>query len=114
MLLQQRQANAWFRETTTGANAPEHSENAITDRQFAIFIASYYRATVADEAVWNSPIALSMIKGDQRRFAEQSVAEYPAPTKEEITDADAALRPYRDVLEASPPPLPRRTNTPFW
>ena len=32
-----------------------------------------------------------MIKGDARKFAEQSVAEYPAPTAAEIAEADAAV-----------------------
>lgn len=105
MVLQQRQANPWFPKTKNGAITPGDGKKAITDRQVAIFIASHYRATVADEAVWNSPFALSMIKDEQRRFAEKSVAEYPAPTKEEIAGADAALKPYRDVLEAPPPPL---------
>ena len=77
------------------------------DRQIAIFIASHYRATITNDASWNSPIALSMIKGDDRRFAEQSVAEHPAPTEKEIADADAALKPYLLTFETSaqPPPL---------
>ena len=40
-----------------------------------------------------------MIKDDQRQFAEQSVADHPAPTKKEIADADAALKPFLGQFE---------------
>jgi hypothetical protein len=39
--------------------------------------------------------ALSLIKGNQRRFAEQSVAEQPEPTEMEIADAEAAVGKHR-------------------
>ncbi len=91
LLLQARQGNYW-------------KEKTISDRQFAIFIASHYRATIANDRSWNDPIALSMIKGEQRQFAERCVAEHPAPTKEEIADADAALEPQlRHFAEALRP-----------
>ena len=35
-----------------------------------------------------------MIKGDARKFAEQSVAEYPASTEAEIKEADAEVGKY--------------------
>ena len=94
MLLQQRQAKSWIMERSAERTRPGTAEIQSPDRQFAIFIASHYRATITNDASWNSPIVLSMIKGDDRRFAEQSVAEHPAPTKEEIADADAALKPH--------------------
>jgi eukaryotic-like serine/threonine-protein kinase len=61
------------------------------DREFAIYIAHHYRATITNASSWSSPMALSLIKGKARRFAEQSVADYPAPTKEELEEADAAV-----------------------
>jgi hypothetical protein len=63
-----------------------------TDRQFAIYIASHYRAVVTNDAVSTGAFTLTMIKGESRRFAEQSIAEHPAPTEEEIKEADAALK----------------------
>ena len=63
-----------------------------TDRQFAIYLASHYRAVVTNNATWTSTYALTMVKGELRQFAERSVAENPAPTAEEIKDADAALK----------------------
>jgi hypothetical protein len=93
LLLQAQQANHWAGEPKGGARTAGHAENTVTDRQVAVFIASHYRATVANDAIWNSPIALAMIKGQQRQFAQQSVADYPAPTKEEIAAADAAVDP---------------------
>jgi hypothetical protein len=63
-----------------------------TDRQFAIYIASHYRSVVTNDAVWTGAFTMSMIKGEARRFAEQSIVEHPAPTEEEIKEADAVLK----------------------
>lgn len=63
-----------------------------TDRQFAIYIAQKYRPVITNSASWSSGFALAMINGEPRRFAEQSVAEHPTPTAEEIADAETALK----------------------
>lgn len=89
------------------AKAAAPDEKTVTDRRLAIFIASHYRETIADPDSWNSPVSLSLIQGDDRQFAEQSVAAHPAPTKEEIADADAALAPWLRNVEAFRP-------RPFW
>lgn len=65
-----------------------------TDRHFAIYVASHYRTLITNTASWSSGYALTMIKRDVRRFAEQSVADYPAPTTNEVAEATAALKPY--------------------
>jgi hypothetical protein len=65
-----------------------------TDRQFAIYLAGHYRAVVTNDAAWTGAFTMAMIKGESRRFAEQSIAEHPAPTAEEIKEADAALEKY--------------------
>ncbi len=93
-LLQAREGNYLPKETKGGANVAKSADKTATDSQVAIFVASHYRDTIANDALWNSAIVLSIIKGDQRRFAEESVARYPAPTKEEIAAADAALNPW--------------------
>jgi len=66
-----------------------------TDRQFAIYIAGHYRNVITNDAAWASGLALAYIKGEPRRFAEQSVADNPAPTETELKDADAALEKFR-------------------
>jgi uncharacterized RDD family membrane protein YckC len=63
-----------------------------TDRQIALYIASHYRVIITNNASWSGVLSLALIKGDARQFAEQSVAEHPAPTEEEIKEADAALK----------------------
>jgi uncharacterized RDD family membrane protein YckC len=82
-LLQQRSAmRRW----------PSNNRTLPTDRQFAIYISSHYRAAVTNTASWSSAFALSIIKGDNRSFAEQSIVQYPAPTDSEIAGADDALK----------------------
>src|SRR6266511_394453 len=83
-LLQQRSASHRFGQPARAA----------TDPQFAVFIAAHYRSVITNDAAWSGPLALAMIKGDARRFAEQSVAEHAAATEQEIAEADAALKPY--------------------
>ena len=99
ILLQARQANR--------AETPGQKKNNVTDRQLAVYIASHYRALITNDASWNSPMVLSLIKDGARRFAEQSVAEHPAPTEKEIADADAALEPFLNQFKtaAKPPPI---------
>jgi hypothetical protein len=64
------------------------------DREFAIYIAAHYCGVITNTTVWSSPWALGMVKGESRKFAEQSVADYPAPTKAEVAEADAAVGKY--------------------
>ncbi len=99
LLLKLRQAKSPAMESRGGAKAAARDEKTVTDRQLAIFIASHYRAAIADPDSWNSSLSLSLIRGDERRFAERSVAEHPEPTSEEIADAEAAVTPWLSNLE---------------
>ncbi len=63
-----------------------------TDRQYAIYIASHYREAITNETMWSNAFSLSLIKGESRRFAEESVAQFAEPTDTEIADADAAIK----------------------
>jgi hypothetical protein len=64
------------------------------DREMEIYIAHHYRGLITNAASWSGPFVLSMIKGEARKFAEQSVADYPAPSEAEIAEADAAVGKY--------------------
>jgi hypothetical protein len=91
-LLQQRSTmNSWWAK----------NQSRPTDHQFAIYIAHHYRHVVTNKASWSSAFALAMIRPEARRFAEQSVAENPAPTEKEIADADAALQFHRSAVESA-------------
>jgi hypothetical protein len=65
-----------------------------TDSQYAIYIAHHYGGFITNAASWSSPYVLSIIKGDGRKFAEQSVAEHPAPSAAEVAEAEAAVGKY--------------------
>lgn len=91
-LLSSHRALNWF------AKRP----NTPTDRQFAIYVAAHYAGVITNQAVWSGPFALTMISGKDRKFAETSVAEHPAPTREEIANADAALKGLATAA-ATPP-----------
>jgi len=65
-----------------------------TDRQFAVYIAVHYRHAITNPATWHGALSLSLIKGESRRFAEQSIAQHPAPAPEELADAEAAMKNY--------------------
>ncbi len=82
-----------------------------TDEQYGVYIASHFGSLITNQAKWTSPLALALVKGDARRFAERSVAEHPAPRAEEIADAEAALKPFvppQDLLtfQQMPPHMP--------
>jgi uncharacterized RDD family membrane protein YckC len=65
-----------------------------TERELALYIAHHYRGLITNQTSWSSYMVVSMIKGDARKFAEQSVAEHPAPTEAEIKEADATVDKY--------------------
>ncbi len=78
-----------------------------SDRLVAVYIAHHYRGLITNEAVWSSAFSLTMVKGEGRKFAEQSVAEHSAPTEAEIKEADAALKkllPTENPFSQKPPP----------
>jgi eukaryotic-like serine/threonine-protein kinase len=62
-----------------------------TDPQFATYIATHYRATITNNASWSNALTLLMIQDDDRRFAYESVTQHPAPSDNEIGEANAAL-----------------------
>jgi hypothetical protein len=64
-----------------------------SDRQFTIYIAHHYSSVITNDPSWSSVLALSLIKGESRRFAEQSVLANPAATEKELAEAEAALKP---------------------
>lgn len=94
------QLNAVLQERKTMNYPWMKSHPHASDRQFAIFIASHYQGVVTNKTIWTSPFAMSMINGESRRFAEQSVARYPVPTAEEIKDANKVLKEPADMSEA--------------
>jgi eukaryotic-like serine/threonine-protein kinase len=61
------------------------------DRQIAIYIAHHHRGLITNQAAWTGWPAVSIVRGEARKFAEQSVADYPSPTQAEITEADTAV-----------------------
>jgi eukaryotic-like serine/threonine-protein kinase len=72
---------------------PAREVHVIPDRQMAVFIASHYRSVIENESAWHSVLAMSLLQGEARRFAERSLVEHPNPTKVETSDADAAIKP---------------------
>jgi eukaryotic-like serine/threonine-protein kinase len=67
------------------------SQSSPTDSQYAVYIASHYRDVVSND-VWSSRMSRDMTSADERRFAQESLAQHPAPTDKEIADADAAIK----------------------
>jgi eukaryotic-like serine/threonine-protein kinase len=100
-LLQQHSMMNRFRRS---ASVPD-------DEQYAVYIAGHYRSIITNEAAWSSPFALALIRGDARRFAEQCVADHPAPTEKEIADAETALKPYG--LQSKFPDFSRQAGFPL-
>ncbi|HWQ91282.1 MAG TPA: protein kinase, partial [Clostridia bacterium] len=77
------------------------------DRQFAIFIASKFRSTITNASTWQNPLALTLIKGEARQFAEQSVREYPSVTPEQLAPAERELKkfvPEQSMMDLSKTP----------
>jgi hypothetical protein len=63
-----------------------------TDRQYAVYIASHYREVITDGHLWSNSLAHDLATEDGRRFVQESLTQHPAPTDNEIADADAAMK----------------------
>jgi hypothetical protein len=48
---------------------------------------------ITNQAAWSNGYALAIMTGEQRQFAEQSLADLPSVTAVEMAEADAALKP---------------------
>jgi hypothetical protein len=70
------------------------------DRLVGIYIANHFRQTITNANTWSNVLVLSMISGESRRFAEQSVAGHPNPTEQESQEAESALKPYVRTSES--------------
>jgi hypothetical protein len=68
-------------------------QSRLDDRTYGIYIASHFREIITNPNQWNTLYAVSTISGDKRRFAEQSLVNYPNPTNDEIRNASVALQP---------------------
>ncbi len=78
------------------------------DRLFEIYVASHYRTLITNQESWTGTFMVAMIKGEDRKFAERSVTDYPAPTADEIKEADGAIaRPqsYAQAVELTKRPM---------
>jgi eukaryotic-like serine/threonine-protein kinase len=73
------------------------------DRSYALYIASHYRPLITDSNQWRSMYSLSLIQGANRRFAEQSIAQYPNPTEEEVPEATSTIEPILASLNSANP-----------
>jgi eukaryotic-like serine/threonine-protein kinase len=79
------------------------------DQLVAVYVSHHYSDVITNPAAWSNAMALAMIKGDARAFAEKSLAEHPAPTEAEIQAADAAVTkfvPGQQAIVETPPWLP--------
>jgi len=85
LLGQRAAARSWWMKGHSGPG---------DDRLVAIYLAHHFRPTITNANTWSNAFVLSLISGESRRFAEQSVVEHPDPTEQEIQEAETALRPY--------------------
>ncbi len=94
-LLQDRWGRSLFGQKDAGPS----------DRDLEIYISSHYRSLITNQATWTTPLALSLIKGDNRRFAEKSLVDFPEP---QLTDIEQANKVIQPRLPTSELPDPRK------
>lgn len=70
-----------------------------TDDQLALYVAAHFSSVITNDTIWKGPIATVLIKGDNRRFAEESLARFPNPNAADLEPVDKKLAP---MLESSP------------
>jgi hypothetical protein len=68
-------------------------KDAPDDQSFEVYIANHYGQIITNKTQWTSLYTLSMIKGKERRFAEESIGKHPNPTEEQVRVATNRLKP---------------------
>jgi hypothetical protein len=69
------------------------------DRQVGVYIAKHYGAVVTNQAIWSGPIAMTMIQGPARQFAQESVTKYAGAPPEEVKAAEEALKGFTPSID---------------
>jgi hypothetical protein len=64
------------------------------DHEVSVYIASHFASVVTNTTTWSNVFTISLINGEMRRFAEQSVAEHPNPKPVEVAASETALKPW--------------------
>jgi uncharacterized RDD family membrane protein YckC len=87
----------WELSQLLGAQASQHlpwlRHTGPEDNAYAIYVASHYRSIITDSNHWQSMVAVALINGAKRKFAEQSVLDHPNPSNDEVDQADASIGP---------------------
>ncbi len=65
-----------------------------SDEDLGIYIANHYRGLITNQPVWTSSFCQALIRGEGRRFAEQSVVKYSASSEADVARAEAAVKPH--------------------
>jgi eukaryotic-like serine/threonine-protein kinase len=67
----------------------------VSDRDFAIYIASHYSGFITNQTAWHSPLSAMMISGEQRAFAERSAAERETVSPAELARVEKLIKVRR-------------------
>jgi hypothetical protein len=95
------------------ANTPGLGAGPATDdpmahlrRAFKIHLAAHHRELIADTNFWAHPVVDEELSADQRRVAEEAVADYPSVQTATLEEADAILRLLQPAIHAADETVP--------
>jgi hypothetical protein len=72
-----------------------------------IHMAGRHRALIADSNFWAHPVVAEALTGDQRKVAEEAIADHPIVTAKKLEEADATIRLLRIPILAADQRVPQ-------
>jgi hypothetical protein len=76
-------------------------------RAFRLHIAGHHRSLVEDTNFWAHPVVAKALSAEQRRIAEEAIADNPSVTAGKLEEADATIRYLRAAIRAADTELPQ-------
>ena len=80
------------------ASDPQDDAQEQQHRALEVYVAGRFVGTISDPAVWSSSLAARLFSPNQRRIAEQALADHPDPSEKEVADAETRLRTFLDEM----------------
>jgi hypothetical protein len=76
-------------------------------RAFRLHMAGHHRSLIEDSNFWAHPVVAEALTAEQRRIAEEAIADNPTVNVQKLEEADATIRYLRAAILAADTELPQ-------
>ena len=94
---------------STGSGGGVSSDDAGKQfrRAFRIHMAGHHRSLIEDSNFWAHPVVAEALTAEQRKIAEEAIADNPTVSQQKLEEADAMIRYLHTAIAVSDTELPQ-------